>query len=256
MSPKLPAAVDRSYPAFEIAEPGWWLCLSDTHFPYHDPTTIELAIAAARKRKAVGVLLNGDLLDSHGLSKFDKDPSAPRYCEEIKVCKGFLEYLRHKLPSARIVFKEGNHDERLNLYVMRNAEALFGLELLTLSALLDLKQFGVEHVGDKRVIRFGKLAVIHGHEYPAVNNPVNPARGLFLRAKSVALCGHFHQTSEHFEPDIRGYKHGAWSQGCACQLNPRYAPLNKWNHGFAMIQLEKGGNFSVDNMRVIDGKAV
>src|SRR5258707_9221301 len=106
--PTLPAAVDRSYPPFQIDDPGWWLILSDCHFPYHDPLTIELAIANARRRKVAGVLLNGDMMDSHGLSKFDKDPSAPRYAEEIKVGKGFFTYLRSRLPNARIVFKEGN----------------------------------------------------------------------------------------------------------------------------------------------------
>ena len=45
-----------------------------------------------------------------------------------------------------------------------------------------------------------------------------------------------------------------WSTGCLCDLHPRYMPLNKWNHGFAIVDLDTAGGFSVRNFRIIDGK--
>jgi len=32
-------------------------------------------------------------------------------------------------------------------------------------------------------------------------------------------------------------------------------PLNKWNHGFAVVTLDEKGSFTVDNKRIIDGRA-
>lgn len=255
--PSIPAPVDRTYTPFDLPEPGTWLVLSDVHLPYHDRKTVESATKTAQKNRVAGVLLNGDIMDAHGLSSFDKDPSAPRYIAEVEAAKGLLTYIRDRLPQARIVYKEGNHEERLPRHLMRHSPALCGLPSVTIPSILDFGKYDVEWVGDRRVIRLGRLNVIHGHEYRStIQAPVNPARGLFLRAKSTALCGHFHQTSEHHEPDITGKAKGCWSTGCACQLSPAYSPLNKWNHGFALVEVAKGGAFSVRNFRVMDGEVV
>lgn len=256
--PLIPAPVDRTYQPFIIDTPGWWLILSDVHLPYHDCRTIELAIAEAKANKVVGVLLNGDILDMHGLSRFDKDPTAPRYIQEREAGLQLLSYVRYHVgKQARIVWKEGNHEERLIAYLLSHAPALFGIEELGFHSLMKLREQGVEWVGDRRVIRLGKLNVVHGHEYrPTIQAPVNPARGLFLRAKSLALCGHFHQTSEHHEPNIAGKSQGAWSTGCACQLHPLYLPLNRWNLGFCMVHVGADGGFAVRNLRVVDNEVV
>ncbi len=256
-SPSLPEPIDRSHHPYKLPLAGWWLILGDTHIPFHDKKTIELAVDFARRRRAVGVLLNGDQLDAHELSRFDKSPDDPRYVDEIGMGRQFLDWLRYRLPKAVIVWKDGNHDERLQSYLCSRAPALFGLDVLTIPHLLNFAQHGVEYVTDRRVIHAGKLNVIHGHEYrPGIQAPVNPARGLFLRAKSVALTSHFHQVSEHHEPNINGKQQGAWSVGCACGLNPFYMPLNKWSLGFALVNVYGQDDFAVENKRVIAGQVV
>lgn len=255
--PTLPDPINLDFAPLEIDTPGWWLILSDIHIPYHDRAAIECAVQYAKSFKPAGVLLNGDILDSHQLSRFDKTPDDPRYVSEVEAGQRLLAYLRHNFQRSRLVWKEGNHEERLFAYLINQAPALFGLPCLSLPRLLDFVRYGVEFVGDRRVISLGKIHVIHGHEYrPGIQAPVNPARGLFLRTKSNSLCGHFHQTSEHHEPTIARRPMGAWSTGCLCNLSPRYMPLNKWNVGFAMVRLSGGGNFEVRNLRLINGEIV
>lgn len=254
--PELPEAVDRDSVPYSLGE-GRWLVLADIHLPFHDRTTVELAVAQAQKRGVKGVLLNGDLLDFHELSRFDRTPDDPRYPDEIKKGREFLTWLRGKLPRAEVVWKDGNHEERLFTYLCRRAPELFGLDVLTIPNLLEFDKHQITYVTDKRVIRAGKLNIIHGHEYrPTIQAPVNPARGLFLRAKGNAICSHFHQTSEHHEPTIHGKPQGAWSIGCACGLSPLWMPLNKWNHGFAFVELFVLGEFAVRNLRVLNGEVV
>jgi hypothetical protein len=255
--PDMPAAVAAEYTPHAIDRAGWWLILSDIHAPYHDRTTLELAVGEARRRGAVGVLLNGDTLDSHEVSRHDRDPSAPRYVEEVETVKRLLAWLRGQLPRAELVAKEGNHEERLQRYIVGRAPALFGLEGIDLPSLLRFGDVGAAWVSGRRPIALGKLNVIHGHEYPGgAASPVNPARGLYLKARSKALCGHHHQTSEHHARDIRGRAEAAWSVGCACFLHPQYHPLNNWNHGFALVELAADGTFRVENRRVLGGKVV
>ena len=257
--PYLANPILRAAKPFVIGATGNWLIASDFHFPFHDRTTIELALKLAKERDVRGILLNGDIHDYHELSRWDKSPDDPRYVLEVRMVRNFLAYLRKRFPSrkTRVVWRDGNHEERLLHYLASKAPALFGLDVLEIPNLLHFKELGVEYVSDRRVIRMGHLNVIHGHEYrPAIQAPVNPARGLFLRAKSSVLTGHFHQVSEHHEPDILGKQRGAWSVGCCCQLNPYYMPLNRWCAGFAFVEIMRDGRFSVENLRVIDGKVV
>jgi hypothetical protein len=138
----LPASVAPDYEPFAIDTAGHWLVLSDLHLPYHDVATVTAAVEAARKRKVAGVLLNGDVLDSHEVSNHDRDPTAPRYVEEVEVGKQFLGWLRSRLPKARLVLKEGNHEERLTRYVTSRAPALFDLEGVTVPELLHCRDYG------------------------------------------------------------------------------------------------------------------
>lgn len=251
--PSLPPAIERSYQPFQINESGTWFILSDFHLPYHDYKAVEGAITIARRHRNPNILLNGDVMDFHEMSDFDKDPSAPRYVAERECGLQFFAYLRNRFRKSRIIYKAGNHEEHLDRYVIRRAPALFGLEQVQLPTLMRLKDFGIEWVTDKRVVRLGRLNVIHGHEYRfSISNPVVPARGLFNRAHASVLGGHFHQTTEHHEPTITGKPIGAWSTGCLCNLYPQWMPQNKWNHGAARVEIGRDGAFNVFNFRIID----
>jgi len=103
----------------------------------------------------------------------------------------------------------------------------------------------------------GKLPIIHGDElWTSLTNPVNPARGLFLKAKDLALCAHHHQHSEHTEKDILGRQITCWSMGCLCELSPEYMPINKWGHGFVIVEKEPDGEFEMSNKRIWKGKVI
>jgi hypothetical protein len=117
---------------------------------------------------------------------------------------------------------------------------------------------GIEIIGDKRPMKLNNLWGIHGHEYiGGISAPVNPARGLFLKAKVSTFQGHNHQTSEHTEPTLTGKMVTTWSLGCLSELHPAYMPLNKWNHGFAEVDLDANGeDFEFRNKRIFKGKIV
>lgn len=240
----------------EISGPARALVLSDIHFPYHDRAALRIALSTGRDRQANMLILNGDTCDFFSVSHWEKDPRQRDFPAEVASIKEFLALLRSGFPKARIVFKEGNHEERYVRYMTLKAPELLGLPDFELRSVLGLDAVGAEHIGDKRPIRLGKLNVIHGHEYKfPIANPVNPARGYYLRAKTHCIGGHLHQTSQHSEKTLEGKVLSTWSTGCLCDLHPEYRPLNNWNHGFAFVEIDKAGVFHVDNLKIIDGKA-
>ena len=90
-----------------------------------------------------------------------------------------------------------------------------------------------------------------------LNRTVNPARGLFLRAKTFSACSHCHTTSEHSTRDINDLMITTWSFGCLCDLSPDWNPIgNDWNWGFALINVEKDNNFEVENRRILSSGRV
>ena len=251
----VPKAENTSYKRFAIKNfPA--VIAGDIHMPYHDRDAVAAMLDHVEKIGAKTLVFAGDCLDCYSLSRWIKDPRKRNFKAEIEMMRDFLASIRKAYPDMDIIYKEGNHEERLEHYLQQNAPALFGLDEITIPSLLNLDEQNIAWVGNKRVITAKKLNIIHGHEYVfSMQNPVNPARGLYLRAKKSAMCFHFHQTSEHSERAINDDMATCWSVGCLCNLSPEYMPLNKWNHGFADITID-GDQWNVHNYRIREGRVL
>jgi len=253
----IPDGEDEDFTPFLLHESDYPIIVgADAHIPYHDAKVIQMFIDRAVSIKARTVILDGDWLDCYQLSRFQRDPSKRDIAAEIAMARQIFQAIRSALPDARIIYKMGNHEDRYESYLMRAAPELFKLKSIHLDALpeLGLKELNIEVVKNKRIIRIGHLNIIHGHEFASgISAPVNPARGLYLRAKKSAMVAHYHQTSEHTETAINDDVVTCWSIGCLCGLHPQYMPLNKWNHGFAEI-MDEDGFFIVRNRRIINGR--
>lgn len=253
----LPVAKEQfdSWAAVEFSGPLRCLILPDIHIPYYDRDATAIALKYGRDRKANFILLNGDLLDCYSISRWETDPRERDFPGELRTVHDFLHVLKSGFPRARIVFKEGNHEERYERYMMVRAPELLGIPEFSLTNAMHLGQYGVEHVGEMRPIRLGKLNILHGHEYKfSISNPVNPARGFFLRAKTNVLGSHLHQTSQHSDKNLEEKVVSAYSTGCLCDLHPRYRPINNWNHGFAFVEVDTSGAWHCDNLKVLHGR--
>lgn len=230
------------------------LVLSDIHLPYHDIHALTTAVNYGKEKGANVVLLNGDTMDMYQLSRFEKDPRKRRFRYELEDTRQFLMWLKQELPDAKIYFKIGNHEERYESFLRIKAPELLDISEFRLDVLLQFGALGIEMITDKRIIKLGKLNILHGHEFgKSVFSPVNPARGYYMRSKTNILAGHNHQTSSHTEKNLNDDIVTAWSTGCLCELHPAYMPINKWNHGFAFVSVEKDGTFEVDNLQIIKG---
>lgn len=71
---KLPDSDETVFEPYEIKGHKRVLILSDIHAPYHNIDAITAALQHAKKSKPDALLLNGDTIDCHRLSRFIKDP--------------------------------------------------------------------------------------------------------------------------------------------------------------------------------------
>lgn len=252
----LPPSEEVPYLPFIIKGHRKILVLADIHAPYHNVEALSVAIQFGIDNGCDAVFIDGDLIDFYQLSRFDKDPRKRSVSFELEATRQVLAVLQKQL-KCKIYFKLGNHDERYENYLKVKAPELLDITEFRLEELLKCREYDVTVITDKRVVKMNKLNAIHGHEYPGVFSPVNVARGLYMKGKVSAIQGHNHQTSEHTEPNMDGDITTTWSLGCLCELNPRYMPLNKWNHGFAFVELDENGrDYTVYNKRIKNGRVL
>lgn len=232
------------------------LLLPDLHIPYHNIKAITAAFSYGLDNKVNTILINGDLMDFYNMSRYEKDPRKRSIRHEFDTTKEFLRALRATFPNAQVYWIKGNHDVRYEHWLMAKAPEVFDDPYYRLEERLRLNEERIHLIGDKMLVKAGKLNIHHGHLFfRGFIAPVNSARGLFLKAKESTICSHVHKISEHTETNLSGELTTCWTTGCLCELSPDYSPFaNNYAHGFAHIIIDNDNNYSVKNFRILNGK--
>jgi hypothetical protein len=253
---RMPASKADSWEPHVLDVTGRVGILSDIHVPYHSETALRAAVDALAGERIEALVLNGDTCDFYAISRWTKNPARRNFKAELTAIRELLAWLRQTFPDIPMVFKCGNHEERWEHWLWQHAPEISDEPEMGLDHWLRLGQHGITLVKDQRPVMAGRLPILHGHEKgKGISAPVNQARGAFLRLHHTVLEGHGHRTSGHCEPDMFGAEVFCWSTGCLCDLRPEYARINKWNHGFAVVNVEADGQFDVENCRITaDGK--
>lgn len=222
---------------------------SDVHLPFHCKQSIIAAVSKAKRENVETIILNGDIIDAGAISRHPKDQFTPAFCEEIELLRRFLSMLRAEFPSTRIIYKIGNHDERLERYIYHNAEAI--AKLVTLERLIDAEKYGVQMVASKQFVKHGDITIIHGHEIN-LSGGVYPARSLFFRTRSNTIAGHLHKRSTYETNAIGGGQIRCDVTGTLGKIRRGYMPHSDACNGFAIIKT--GGevlNYKIENGTVL-----
>lgn len=232
------------------------LLISDLHIPYHDVEAVNIAIDYGVKNRVNTVMINGDLMDFHNASRFEKDPRKRSIKFEFDTTKAFLIALRDAFPDAEIYWLKGNHCIRYEHFLMTKVHEIFDDEYFHLEQRLRLNEQRIHLIDDKTLVKAGQLSITHGHHVMrGFFSPVNSARGAWMKAKQSVIIGHVHKVSNHVEVNLDGQTFGCWSTGSLCELRPDYSPLvSNYQHGFAHVIVDNDGTFAVKNMQIINGR--
>jgi predicted phosphodiesterase len=232
------------------------LLISDLHIPYHDVQAVSIAIDYGVKNNVNTVFINGDLMDFHHLSRFEKDPRKRSVKHEFDTTKAFLVALRDAFPTQEIYWLKGNHCIRYEHWLMTKVHEVFDDPYFHMEQRLQLNEQRIKIIDDKTLVKAGQLSITHGHHVMrGFFSPVNSARGAWMKAKQSVIIGHVHKVSNHVEVNLDGQTFGCWSTGSLCELRPDYSPLvSNYQHGFAHILVQNDGTFAVKNMQIINGQ--
>lgn len=221
--------------------------------PYHDVVVRENGVNVKIKAKDITIdnLLNLPYAGIYGTEAF---VMWEHHLEEVEY-DGLVYCVEMPLGTVvtridgKIAFS-GNC--RYELYLKRNAPAVFDDEFFNFENLFHFEGSNVKIIGNKQIVKHGKMNIIHGDEIRA-GGVANIARTKMLQANNNIAFGHHHKTDVSPRKDINGNLTVSQAIGCLCKLRPAYMPINQWNNGFALNEIvDDSGKFKFHNKWVID----
>jgi hypothetical protein len=207
----------------------------------------------------------GDTLDLPVMSKYKTHPSYEGLMRPtIQACHDWLAAVAQTCDDVRML--EGNHDLRLQDYVMQNAKEAFGLKramdppdawpVVSVPYLLCLEELGIEYVPGYPICRVElapNLVMIHGKKLKLEQ--------VITDEKVCVVQGHTHHakvTYFQYRSD-KATKQQRWvaSPGCLCRtdgavpgvnhaIDPRsHQPIDNpqdWQQGLGIIEYHEDGS--------------
>ncbi len=239
--------------------------LPDQQIPHQDRALHKLVLEWLAYNQPEKIVLSGDLLDNRALTRHGWNPKTdPNPLSSLQSDLSETgEYLDSIMDAARpdeCWLIEGNHEQHLQRYVLRNAQHLACLEDLQLTRLLRLEDRGIRYVGDwpaGKLWLTPKLAVIHGR-YARKYSGQTALVTLQALGHSV-IMGHTHRmgmvfrtTHSYYGPDT----HVAVEAGTLARLEGGlgYAPDPDWQNGFVVVRLNEDGGFHCSPATYVKGR--
>lgn len=231
--------------------------ISDLQVPFHDPKAIDVCFKYLQQQNINALYINGDLVDFYQLSEYEKDPRERKFEEEYEAIIEMLAYIRKSFPKIPIYYNmDANHEFRYARYMRKKAPELLGLKIFELDELLRLNEFKITPILGYDHTKFGKLPIIHGDTTFKRGSGVTPAKYLYDKVKQSCIASHVHRTSEfttknQFDEDI----YTTYTVGHLMHPNVEYCKhIDSYNQGFAVLEKDKNGYYTVYNKRIIKYK--
>lgn len=141
--------------------------IGDIHLPFEDRRALDLALDIFEDQGITHLILNGDVLDFYCLNSYGaKHPDVQATLEdEFYAGQEFLNNLRKRFVDVKITYIFGNHEYRLDRFVMENCPGFWNL--LKLEKQLNLKELGINWVPYNERYQLGKANIYCQHSPPS-----------------------------------------------------------------------------------------
>ena len=238
------------------------LIFPDTHFTYkdaeeggHDEKAYRVALSLLEASRPDGFWWIGDVGEwwsiCRHLPKAELHPKVaiPRFNRELPAVLRQMSRAESILPPrTKRYFIQGNHEKWIDDY-----GAKFERPDMHTRHCLELDRRGYNYAPYGKHVRLGKLYLYHGGHRGGVYHP----RQHLLDVGTSIMYGHTHDQMTMRINTLKGQR-AAWSIGCLCKLDKKFLkgrPTN-WAHNVAFVHVRKSGDFHVEIVDIINGKAI
>lgn len=233
--------------------------VGDVHGMRQDKKAVAAFLRDIKELSPNHIILGGDIISCDGFlaSKHALGFVANldyTYQEDVQAASAFLDAIQKACPNAAIEYVEGNHEHRVERYVVdevvsNKRDAEFLLSLISPKTLLRLDDRGIPYFKATEAhtenaplgwIKRGEMYFVHSLAYSK-----NAARDALNKtaANVTYFCSHREDTATSVFPSVGLVK--AFNPGCLCIMQPVYMNTNptNWSQGYAIDFITKSGLF-------------
>lgn len=228
------------------------IVMADIHIPYQDDVALSTMFDYVDPLNPDIIVILGDLVDFYQISRFIKNPAKKGISDEIKETKKFLQDLRARYPKAEIILYKGNHEDRMDRFVLQSAKEIYELVSDLLEVKLGLNELNIQFISEP--FRIGKLWHLHGHEKQMGSyNPEYITNVFWKYIHDHFIVGHFHRSQDKIFKRIDNNVYWGGALGYLAK-DLDYARLNAWNKGFGIIRYNPDGSFKAELRQIHNGE--
>lgn len=215
------------------------LVAGDAQVPFQDPEAIELFQQAVYEDQPDNIVFVGDMIDLNAMSRFGTRPEWVGATQSaIDEYHNVLAQTRANAPNSHIYVVHGNHEQRMDDYVRKNAIEVLGLRranmteelaVLTLQNLVrydDLEVESIDGYPNGTLWLEDNLKFTHGTG--AKKGGSNAAQYL-ARERETTIYGHAHRMEVAYRTFARrlgATTIGAASPGCLAKIDGTVPGVN------------------------------
>lgn len=246
--------------------------LSDLQIPFEDTGAVQQALNVVNNIDADLVILNGDIIDCYAESDFLKNETlaAKTISETHKRLRNLLDCLTPR----RVIYLAGNHEDRWRrvlwaqnkrpgvLSIIKAHQEATGQPVdmndpdVSFAKLYGLTERGIPYYPYSHRLYLAEQNLIVTHGKHVSRHSGQSAKRTFEWLGTSCIVGHTHRLGTYLTTQD-GVMHGAWENGCLCQLEPEYDDAPNWQQGMSIVKIN-GPEFHVIQVPIIrrEGKAV
>lgn len=208
----------------------------------------------ARDFKPDEIIIAGDFHDSYCISQYEKEPTRDfkTLDEELGSGRDALVKLQKLFPRSSFVYLQGNHENRIERYIIHSAPKLWGS--IDIKKLLGVpKSWNYLPYGQKNFYRMGKLIATHGSitgKYATLK--------MIERYGTSIIHGHTHHIQEFHVRNLKGEQFIGISPGWLGDFSSAdyIKDIANWAHGFALTVHKPNGDFFHQIIHIKNGEAL
>lgn len=184
--------------------------INDLHIPFQDPRSVGLVLDIYEDIGVDEIILNGDVLDFYAINMHGpKHPEVQfKLQDELEEGRSFLEKLRNRFKDTKIIFNAGNHEDRLDRFILNSAPPFW--DLVTVEKQLRLAELNIPYRRYQEPLYINDLIIVHSPSSYGVNG----ARTMLTnKPGSSYLVGCTHRLQTATITDAHGKVHSCHFNG-------------------------------------------
>lgn len=238
--------------------------LGDIHGPWHCEDTLDLVLDVLDDIQIDRIILNGDVLDFYNVNSHGpKHPEIMTTLEDELVWgKEFLESLSKRFQGIEIIFVFGNHEDRLDRFIVDKCPKFWNF--LKLEKFLELGKLKMKWHPYNSAIQIEKSNMWVQHSPPSYG--VSGTRTSLLKKLDTSFiwnCTHRMQHScltGHTGHVYHAYFNGWLGSTRATKEHQRVFSYAKghenWQHCFSLVTVESGKYAHVQQVPIVNKSCV